>query len=486
MNRANDLFLLLLNLAQMHSRSRIMALFLESLGALFAPLTFAPADLAPVGTGLSFPIATRTATYGHIVLTEAEPLSVEEQTLIHNAIQMLAVILERLDFEEKLAADKSSVEQLASKRLDQLTASVDQLRQSRNAYINLVEDLTQEIETRRQAEAAVQESHEQFSLFMRHSPIHAYIKAVTATESRVLQASDSLHQMLGLSVQEIVGKTMTELFPAEMAAKFTADDWAVVNQGEVLKLDESLHGRSYATIKFPLVLGAQTLLAGYTIDITERKQAEAAVQMALREKEALLREIHHRVKNNLQVITSLLRLQSRQVENIIAKAALLDMVHRIHSMAMIHEHLYRSDDLGAVDLAAYLRSLCTQLCRALVVTPGAVRLVLDLSPMRLGIDQAIPCGLLVNELVSNAFKHAYPAGRTGEVRVSLQPVADGPAWRLCVADDGVGLPAGFDVKQLTSLGLQLVTDLTRQIGGTLEIGTGPGAQFAVVFQDRRG
>ena len=149
---------------------------------------------------------------------------------------------------------------------------------------------------------------------------------------------------------------------------------------------------------------------------------------------------------------------------------------------MIHEHLYRSENLAAVELAAYLASLCQQLFRALVATPGSIQLQLDLAPIRLGIDQAIPCGLLVNELVSNALKHAFPQGRTGQVRVELQPVEGEPEGRLRVADNGVGLPTDFDLNQLTSLGLQLVSGLTRQIGGRLEVGTGPGAVFSVIFR----
>ena len=218
----------------------------------------------------------------------------------------------------------------------------------------------------------------------------------------------------------------------------------------------------------------------------QRSKAQMALQQSLREKEFLLKEVHHRVKNNLQIVSSLLRLQASQLENPIAKAALHDMQNRVRSMALIHEHLYRSENLAQVDLAAYLRQLCQQLFRALASTSGAIRLDLDLAPVQLGIDQAIPCGLLVNELFSNALKHGFPNGRTGEVRVELQPLADGPGWRLRVADTGVGLPAGFDLKHLTSLGLQLISDLSRQSGGRLEIGPGPGAVFEVSFQSIRG
>jgi PAS domain-containing protein len=130
----------------------------------------------------------------------------------------------------------------------------------------------------KKAEEALQASDELFSLYMRHSPIYTYIKEVTSTQSILLQASDTYRQMVGLLGCEIVGKTMAELFPPEFAAKITAEDWAVVYRGGVLKLDEELNDRSYTTIKFPITLGEKTLLAGYTIDITERKRAEAALK----------------------------------------------------------------------------------------------------------------------------------------------------------------------------------------------------------------
>jgi two-component sensor histidine kinase len=216
-------------------------------------------------------------------------------------------------------------------------------------------------------------------------------------------------------------------------------------------------------------------------EVAERQRAEAALHAALEEKIALLKEVHHRVKNNLQVISSLLRLECGQTTNPEVQATFQSMQGRVRSMASIHEHLYHSANLAQVDMAAYLEHLCAQLFHALVASPGSVRLRLDVAPLRLGIDQAVPCGLLVNELVSNALKHAFPGERAGEVWVELQPLSDGPALRLRVADNGVGLPAKFDLKGLKSLGLELVDTLARQLHGALEIGPGPGAEFLVVF-----
>lgn len=132
-------------------------------------------------------------------------------------------------------------------------------------------------------------------------------------------------------------------------------------------------------------------------------------------------------------------------------------------------------------MAAYITSLCSDVFRAMAPQPGAIELELDLAPARLAVDQAIPCGLLVNELVSNAIKHAFPQGRSGRVRVDLQPLAEGPGWCLRVADNGAGLPAGFALDQFTTLGLRLASELARQLGGRLAILSGPGAVFEVVF-----
>ncbi|MEI7673250.1 MAG: histidine kinase dimerization/phosphoacceptor domain -containing protein, partial [Deltaproteobacteria bacterium] len=223
-------------------------------------------------------------------------------------------------------------------------------------------------------------------------------------------------------------------------------------------------------------------ILGVFEDITIQKRMETVLWESLQEKESLLKEIHHRVKNNLQIISSLLRLQAGKLESSEAKAALNATQDRVHSMALIHEHLYRSENLAAVDMASYLKHLCQQLFRTLVVTPDNLHLRLELAHVNLGIDQAIPCGLLVNELVTNAFKHAFPAGRGGEVLVELQPLEDGQGWRLRVSDDGAGLPAGFDVQNMTSLGMKLISDLTGQLGGRLEIGSGPKTVFTVEFQ----
>ena len=250
-------------------------------------------------------------------------------------------------------------------------------------------------------------------------------------------------------------------------------------QAEIGRAAEGLEGARTGLLdaRERLVMSNRQLV----LELKERQTAEASLKTSLIEKEALLKEVHHRVKNNLQVITSLLRLESernRQPETI---AVLRDMQGRIHSMALLHESLYRSGVFAAADLGVYLQKLTTQSLRALSEKPGSIQLRLDLANIAVGLDLAIPCGLLVNELLANCIKHGFPNGSGGEIRVELHPIDQGSRFRLRVSDNGSGLPADFEFRRTQSLGLQLVAGLARQLGSTLEIGPGPQAVFTVSF-----
>ena len=220
-------------------------------------------------------------------------------------------------------------------------------------------------------------------------------------------------------------------------------------------------------------------------DITELKHAQELQQILLQEKEALLKEVHHRVKNNLQVITSLLRLESGRSSQPDIKAVLGDMQGRIRSMASLHEALYRSGIFATVNLNSYIEQLASQSFRAMLTDAHSIQLRLDLDPVTVSMDQATPCGLLINELISNCLKHGFPNERKGEVSITLKQLDDGQCC-LCVSDTGVGLPADFEATRGNSLGLQLVASLATQLGGVLEIksGSGSGSAFTVIFEVR--
>jgi two-component sensor histidine kinase len=215
-------------------------------------------------------------------------------------------------------------------------------------------------------------------------------------------------------------------------------------------------------------------------EIAERRRAEEQLKASLAEKEILLKEIHHRVKNNLQVISSLLYLQSKSSDDARVLALLSESRHRLRSMALIHEQLYQTEHLDRVLAPRYLRSLTSYLSRSYGDRPGRARLRLDVDDIWLTIDVAVPCGLLVNELLSNALKHAFTPGTTGEALVALKAHGESD-FKLVVADDGVGLPRDLDLQNAPGLGLQLVQMLVRQLEGILHVSDHQGTRFEITF-----
>ncbi len=235
--------------------------------------------------------------------------------------------------------------------------------------------------------------------------------------------------------------------------------------------------------------GRATRIIGAMQDVTARKQAQGELQILLKEKTALLLEVHHRVKNNLQVITSLLRLEAGRSTVPEAVSVLEAMQGRIRSMAQLHEFLYRSGTFASVDLGVYLGQVATQGFNSQVLSANLLQLKLHMGSVQVGLDQAMVCGLLVNELVSNCLKHGFPDDRSGQVYVELHPAdpatvqTDG-LWRLCVRDTGAGLPADFEDRREHSLGMTLVGIWSQQAGGALEIQSQPGTgtEFSATFR----
>jgi len=217
------------------------------------------------------------------------------------------------------------------------------------------------------------------------------------------------------------------------------------------------------------------------VDISELVRAERALAAALTAKEVLLREVHHRVKNNLQVISSLLTMQADALESPAARQALQETQRRVQSMALIHERLNQHEDVDQLDFREYAEALCRDLLYCYQSNSESVRLRFHLSPVSLGLAQAIPCGLILNELVTNAMKYAFPEGRQGEIVIILT-CDQSDVVKLTVADDGIGLPVGFVLRNSTSLGLRIVDILSRQLGGTTEVLDGPGTSFSLSFQ----
>jgi PAS domain S-box-containing protein len=220
-------------------------------------------------------------------------------------------------------------------------------------------------------------------------------------------------------------------------------------------------------------------MTGMHFDITGRKAAEEELRSLLAQKEGLMKELQHRVKNSLNLVSSLLKLELDGLAEERSKKVILDSVSRIHSMAAVYERLYRSRDLQSVDLRPYVEELAGSIFEAYSPGPG-LSLSVESAELRIEAEKASTLGLILNELVTNAMKYAYPSGAGGAIRVSLE--RDGDRIRLVVADDGVGLPPGFDPLQAQSLGLTLVRMLSAQIAAELRIDGSRGTRASVAFR----
>ena len=232
-----------------------------------------------------------------------------------------------------------------------------------------------------------------------------------------------------------------------------------------------------------LKLHEKQYIIGLGIDLTARKLAENALKTSLKEKEILLREIHHRVKNNLQLISSLLRLQLRQIkhkdEGLVD--AFADIQGRIKAMALVHEALYESENLELVDASLYVKRIVDSLRDSSTRSRQELHVKTDVKSITFSINVALALGLIVNELVTNSLKHAFPEDQEGEVVVTLESTGEAE-FQLTVRDNGVGMPQHIDLQHLESLGLELVTDLARQLNGTVEFARGEGTEFRVRFK----
>jgi len=245
----------------------------------------------------------------------------------------------------------------------------------------------------------------------------------------------------------------------------SGDRWFYVAVDPILDQDGNLHGAVHIMS-----------------DITAHKKADEAVKTSLAEKEVLLREIHHRVKNNMQVMISLLSLQAQSSSDPEVVNLLKESQNRIRTMAIVHEKLYRSNDLAHIDFSEYIESLSVHLFQFFSVEPRRVGLLRETEAIPLDINNAIPCGLILNELLSNALKYAFPDGRQGLITVGFRR-RPGALLEISVRDNGIGFPAGLDFRRTSSLGLQLVNMLAGQLDGTLELSRDGGTEFRIVFPE---
>ncbi|PKB64994.1 MAG: hypothetical protein BZY80_01385 [SAR202 cluster bacterium Io17-Chloro-G2] len=217
-------------------------------------------------------------------------------------------------------------------------------------------------------------------------------------------------------------------------------------------------------------------------EIAHRRLAEEQIRASLREKEVMLKEINHRVKNNMQIISSLLNLQSRNFNDEQTLRSFQVSQDRIKAMALVHEKLYQSDDLARIDFGEYIKSLATDLGNSYGLASRDINLNIDVVDILLGVDTAIPCGVIVNELVANSLKHAFSGGQPGEITISFREVDR--QYKMVFKDNGVGFPEDLDISRPSSLGLTIVKALTGQLGGTIRLGRKGGSEISITFPDK--
>ncbi len=340
-------------------------------------------------------------------------------------------------------------------------------------------ELEREILERTQAEQALQESQRFVQKLANTAPIALYVYDIPSR--RNVYTNQGTTQLLGYAIAELQtaasGELSTIIHPDDLESVIQRyQAWWNAEDGDIHQIEyrvKQVNGSwHYIQCQETLFVrdsgGQPRQILGVAVDITAAKQledvrqAQEQLHASLRDKEVLLKEIHHRVKNNLQIVYSLLRLQYRRIEDPHTAAILMDAQNRIKAIALIHEKLYRSENLSRVSLTHYVPNLVAGLFHSYKTSTNSIQMTTDIESIALDLDAAIPCGLILNELITNALKYAFPGDRPGEIQVKFYKNPD-HTTTLIVHDNGVGLPDGLDITQTDSLGLGLVQDLVQQI-----------------------
>jgi PAS domain S-box-containing protein len=342
--------------------------------------------------------------------------------------------------------------------------------------------ITRDITDRKNTENALRESEEKYRAIF-ESFHDVYYR--TDREGFVTIISPSVKNHAGWDPEDIIGHPVTDFYkdPSErelFKAKLKETD--VINDYELKLLAKD--GRVIdVSVSSKIIFGKDRNpigVEGVLRDITDRKRAEEQVKSSLKEKEVLLQEIHHRVKNNMQIISSLLNLQSRNISDENVREMFKMSRDRIKSMALIHEKLYQSENLSKINFAQYVQSLTLHLRHTYNTNVDRIKLDTMVKDVFLDINKAIPCGLIVNELVSNSLKHAFPDNKKCNIQIHLHTGNNGDI-RLLVSDDGIGFAKDVNIQKPDSLGLQLVNDLVEQLEGTLKLDLTSGTSYEISF-----
>ena len=366
-----------------------------------------------------------------------------------------------------------------------IALSIDN-KQQRQLLEAFNKQLQREAEHRKQKEESLKESEERFRELFDTVPsgvaIYEVLNDGLIGKDYIIRDFNRMSlQLEGRQKEDVIGKSLFDLRP-------TIDEYGLIPvfrnvwktgvpsyYPQKIYIDEKF-ARYYENRVFRLPRGE--IVAVYN-DITESKHAEEIIKASLLEKETMLKEIHHRVKNNLQVISSLLDLQSSYLQDEKAREMLQNSMDRVRTMAMIHTQLYQSQDLARVDFGSFIRDLIGNISQSYGMAESPVEIHVDAGEINLGIDASIPCGLILNELVSNALKHAFPEGKEGEINIRMRLKDSRVA--LTVQDNGIGFPESIDLTNLKSLGLELVNILVGQMNGKMDMQVDCGTTWTITF-----
>lgn len=342
----------------------------------------------------------------------------------------------------------------------------------------------QNIDRRKTAEKALNYSEERYKTLTDVSPdsiavlIGEKIVFVNKASCKLLEAENS-NQIIGRNIMEFVHPDFLEIAKKRFSEVYIQRNPQDFVEEKIIALDGTVKDIEVGDV--PIMYDNQFAVQLVVRDITERKKLENKLKKSLEEKDLMMKEIHHRVKNNLMVIQSLLHLQSRYIKDEDALNIFKESQNRAKSMALIHQRLYQSDDLKRIDFGDYARNLATDLFHTNATRPELIKLNIDVENLMVDVNMAIPLGLILNELLTNSLKHAFPDGRKGAIIVKFYK--DGSKFHLSVDDDGIGIPKDLDYTKSKSLGLRLVNSLSEQIDAEVDVDRSNGTKFEIIFED---